>query len=447
MPQFDVFLSHNSVDKPWVIKLKNDLLRYGVSVWLDKDEIQPGDLFAKALEEGLVNSRAVALVVSPEAMDSGWVEEEYYHALGLAQSKQFPLRLIPVMLRDAELPGFLKERRWVDFRDETTYTQSVCTLVWGITGKKPAQVLDLTSPNEYIGSGEEIAPYLPKPEPIELHASDLMNSDSPITTKRSTYRIVSVLARGDLATIYEGVQAYCDKETTRVCVKVANDTFDNDLLQQEVQILKLFEEETEAQSKHIPTVIDVFEAASGHWGTVLELIDGFDLVSIREKYPNGVPQEHVVWIFQRALSALGFAHSKGVIHANIEPTHLMVRPRDHNLYLIDWSCALLRPAQTGQTFICLNEEYSAPEVAERKLPLPASDLYSLGRTMVYLLGGDLQTNSLPDSVDPDLVRFIEFFLRNSPRQRAQDAWEMHQELVYLRTRIFGEHEFLEFAME
>jgi hypothetical protein len=106
MPQFDVFLSHCSVDKPWVIKLKDDLLRYGVSVWLDKDEIRPGDLWVKVLEEGLLNSRAVALVVSPEAIDSGWVEEEYYRALTLAKNKQTPLQIIPVILRDAELPGF-----------------------------------------------------------------------------------------------------------------------------------------------------------------------------------------------------------------------------------------------------------------------------------------------------------------------------------------------------
>jgi hypothetical protein len=57
MPQFDVFLSHSSIDKPWVTQLKDDLLRYDVSVWLDKDEIRPGDLFGKALEQALDNSR------------------------------------------------------------------------------------------------------------------------------------------------------------------------------------------------------------------------------------------------------------------------------------------------------------------------------------------------------------------------------------------------------
>jgi hypothetical protein len=157
MPQFDVFLSHCSVDKPWVIKLKDDLLRYGVSVWLDKDEIRPGDLWVKVLEEGLLNSRAVALVVSPEAIDSGWVEEEYYRALTLAKNKQTPLQIIPVILRDAELPGFLEGRNWVDFREESAYSQGVWKLVWGITGDKPARFLEAIPPPAAVAPAPPLA--------------------------------------------------------------------------------------------------------------------------------------------------------------------------------------------------------------------------------------------------------------------------------------------------
>jgi hypothetical protein len=145
VPQFDVFLSHSSVDKAWVMKLKDDLLRYGISVWLDKDEIRPGDLFAEALEQALDNCKAIALIVSPEAVDSGWVKEEYYRALSLATTKQTDMQLIPVVLRDAELPGFLRSRNWVDFRDETAYDQNAWKLVWGITGQKPVRILTLGS--------------------------------------------------------------------------------------------------------------------------------------------------------------------------------------------------------------------------------------------------------------------------------------------------------------
>ena len=146
MPTFDVFLSHSSVDKPWVIHLKDALQRYGVSVWLDRDEIRPGDLFVKALEAGLEQSRAVALIVSPEAVASGWVEEEYARAVSLAHNKQRALQLIPVLLRDATVPGFLQSRHLVDFRDERMYAQKVWGLAWGITGQKPPEILDLTAP-------------------------------------------------------------------------------------------------------------------------------------------------------------------------------------------------------------------------------------------------------------------------------------------------------------
>jgi len=146
IPQFDVFLSYSSVDQPWVIKLKDDLLRYGVSVWLDKDEIRPGNLFSEDLEQALDNCRAVALIVSPEAISSGWVKQEYHRALSLGISRQTSVQIIPVILREAELPGFLQSRKWVDFRDKTVYacySQNVWKLVWGITGKRPARVLDL----------------------------------------------------------------------------------------------------------------------------------------------------------------------------------------------------------------------------------------------------------------------------------------------------------------
>jgi len=154
MPEFDVFLSYSRVDETWVTKLKDNLQRYGVSVWLDKDEIRPGDLFVEALQKGLENCQAVALIVSPAALLSGWVKEESSRALSLAQNKNFCLRLIPVILGDAELSGFLESREWVDFREESAYSENVWELVWGITGNKPAEVLDLDAPN--LPSGTSI---------------------------------------------------------------------------------------------------------------------------------------------------------------------------------------------------------------------------------------------------------------------------------------------------
>jgi hypothetical protein len=210
MPKFDVFLSHNSVDKPWVIKLKDDLQRYGLSVWLDRDEIRPGDLFAAALEDGLANSRAVALIVSPEAMASGWVKEEYYRALSLTKDKASPLQLIPVILRTAEVPDFLKSRNWVDFRDELDYAQSLWKLVWGITGQKPPEALDLTAP--------------PTPaRPAEASASTLAQAAPPTPTE-PVFRSGGIKAGGNIQAdnIVTGVQVQgADADTARALLALA----------------------------------------------------------------------------------------------------------------------------------------------------------------------------------------------------------------------------------
>ncbi len=169
--KYHVFLSHNSVDKPWVNRLKDALEARGLKVWLDQYEIRPGDLFVDALEKGLESSRTVALIISPEAMQSGWVDEEYNRAIGLAQDKNEKIRLIPVILRTAKLPGFLSGRNWVDFTNETSFDESMEKLIWGITGKRPRNAsshpLTQQKPVESIGISEVPAEITPS-QPSEL---------------------------------------------------------------------------------------------------------------------------------------------------------------------------------------------------------------------------------------------------------------------------------------
>ncbi len=136
MPQeFDVFISYSSSDHAWVENLRNTLSSKGIRVWLDKDQIRPGDLFIDALETGIASSKCVALVVSLNSSRSGWVKEEYHRALALRTQ----LRLIPLLLTDTELPGFLASRKWIDFRDPEQFDQRIEELHWGITGDHSAQ--------------------------------------------------------------------------------------------------------------------------------------------------------------------------------------------------------------------------------------------------------------------------------------------------------------------
>jgi hypothetical protein len=178
--RFDVFVSHSSEDKPWVLRLVADLARYGVSVWLDENEIRPGTSIVSALERGIEVSNAMILVVSPEAMASGWVREEYDRAITLAQGREFPI--IAAILRQAKPPGFLQSRRWVAFLDPARYAAGVADLVWGITGTKPTEVLALDPDTWTPTAGEDVSepamlPMLDQgvPEPAPLPRGSRMH--------------------------------------------------------------------------------------------------------------------------------------------------------------------------------------------------------------------------------------------------------------------------------
>jgi hypothetical protein len=133
--QFDVFLSYHSGDRLWVTRLETALKGKGIRVWIDQEQILPGDRFVDALQHGLESCDSVALVVSLEALGSSWVQDEYQRALTLSNSSGRDLRLIPLLLEDLELPGFLANRQYVDFRDGSRFNQAVDQLVRGITGK------------------------------------------------------------------------------------------------------------------------------------------------------------------------------------------------------------------------------------------------------------------------------------------------------------------------
>jgi len=269
--------------------------------------------------------------------------------------------------------------------------------------------------------------------------------DFVIQTRKREYRIKSTLAQGDLSTVYLG-ECNSGDEFGKVAIKVIDDPGDNDLMMNEIRTLKLFQSQPANQSKHLPVLMDQFKTSDNQLGIVLRCLDGcYDLYSVREKYKDGVSEKHMVWMFNRLLSVLGYVHSKGVTHNNIEPAHLLIRPKDHNLFLIDWSYAAINP-KSGDGFKVFNEEYSPPEVRLRKSPLPSSDLYAAGKSMIYILGGDPKTNFIPSSVNDKLRRFVEFFVMESPLQRAQDAWEMHAMLNELVVELWGPKRFLEFEM-
>ena len=113
----NLFLSHTSVDKPFVEKLAKDLRRIGVNVWLDKWEIQVGDSITWKIEEGIRENEYLGIVLSPEALTSEWVKSE----LGAAWSRQMKTKkidVLPILYRACDIPSFLADRKYANFQND-----------------------------------------------------------------------------------------------------------------------------------------------------------------------------------------------------------------------------------------------------------------------------------------------------------------------------------------
>lgn len=266
--------------------------------------------------------------------------------------------------------------------------------------------------------------------------------DLRVTVGGSSRSFPEHLGDGDLAAIWRAPGDDGD-----ACVaKVAHAAADNDLLFNEAETLQRLHAGDARQRALLPQLHDRFFTADGRAGNLLGFVEGHDGVALRARLPRGVPPEHIIWIARRLLSVVGHAHSCGVLHGNIEPAHVIVRPRDHRVVLIDWCYALFEPGRTGQGFRAIHDEYSAPEVAQRGPPTPPADLLSVGRTLAFLLGGDPLSLELPEHVPDPIQRFVRYLARPSRLQRAQDAWDMFAELERIRELVYGPHVFREFVV-
>lgn len=275
-------------------------------------------------------------------------------------------------------------------------------------------------------------------------SANLRRVEFAVTTDQATYQVTTTLAQGDLATVYGG-HVRGSQPPVQVAVKLADQSTDNDLLQHEVRVLGLLTAEAGGPTIHLAPPKDQFRSKDGRLGTVFDHLDGFDLTQVRDRCRKqglpGLPARHLLWVMRRALAALGWAHKHGILHGNVEPSHLLIRPHDHMVWLIDWCWAVVEPAKTGQGFKAQNELYSPPEVAGHGRPTPASDLYALGKVLIHLAGGDPATKTLPD-MDPRLARFIKYLAVESQGGRPQDAWEVYQQADKVRAQIWGEHTFV-----
>jgi hypothetical protein len=133
---FDVFLCHNSEDKPAVREIAKRLVEEGINLWLDEEQMRPGSTWQTAIGQQIATIKSAAVFVGQSGFGP-WQNEEVQAFLNEFIERKCPV--IPAILSSAkttpDLPWTLKNRHRVDFR--LVDPDPIRQLIWGITGEKP----------------------------------------------------------------------------------------------------------------------------------------------------------------------------------------------------------------------------------------------------------------------------------------------------------------------
>jgi hypothetical protein len=134
----DVFLAHNSADKPIEEKINSKLKERGLSPWLDKERIPPGRWFQDVIQDTIGKISSAAIIIGTKGLGR-WQVVELRSFISQCVERNIPV--IPVLLPGVErLPRelvFLNEFNWVKFKSSADEDDALDNLVWGITGKHP----------------------------------------------------------------------------------------------------------------------------------------------------------------------------------------------------------------------------------------------------------------------------------------------------------------------
>ena len=118
-----IFISHSHNDEMFARKVASFLEDQGLDVWEASNEIFPGDNWAAKISQGLQESNAMVVLLTPESLKSVLVQREVEYALG---SIEYRKRLIPVLIdpdktiAEDDIPWILKRLNIIDLTEHET---------------------------------------------------------------------------------------------------------------------------------------------------------------------------------------------------------------------------------------------------------------------------------------------------------------------------------------
>jgi hypothetical protein len=112
-----IFISYSHTDKAFVNELASNLVEYDAHVWVDTWELNVGDSILNRVQEAIQDSSALLIVLSKASVASEWCKKELSAGL-MRELDEKRVVVLPVLVEDCEIPIFLREKMYADFRKD-----------------------------------------------------------------------------------------------------------------------------------------------------------------------------------------------------------------------------------------------------------------------------------------------------------------------------------------
>ena len=126
------FISYSRENHLVASLIRRELERSGLSVWMDDNSLDPGSHLTEVFE-AVNNASNACIILSKDSVNSEWVRKE----LSLICTREIETEreiLVPVVVEDCEIPFPLRDRSYLDFRNQAAFYDNMKKLVGKLGG-------------------------------------------------------------------------------------------------------------------------------------------------------------------------------------------------------------------------------------------------------------------------------------------------------------------------
>ena len=224
---------------------------------------------------------------------------------------------------------------------------------------------------------------------IDISARSLSADHAPIPRHIGRYELLSLLGRGGMGEVHLAEDATLRR---RVAIKLLPPPLTTDAN----AVIRFEQEARAASSLNHPNIVTIHEIGVFDGGRfiAMEFVEGRPLSAL---VGTPIPVERLVPIAHQLAQALAVAHAAGIVHRDVKPENILLRP-DGYVKLLDFGIARLVSSATGAGdsaaafathagVVVGTPRYMSPEQIRGEAATAASDVFALGAVLFELATG------------------------------------------------------------